>query len=652
MRSYRRFAALALAVLMAASVISLPTDALGHVGEGVVIQPGTSERAEENGQSVPDAALPAEEAPPQEPAQPEIPSTPEWTVPETLNPEVPTFSLSEIQALTGTAKKLTAQENLLRTSLLLARRLTRLAESSQTMLAVCRTGGYVNVRNAAGTFGTIIGKIYNNSVATVVGKEYGNDGLWYQIESGSVKGYVKSEFFVTGHEALDLYDSIVNRYVTLSGTDQLRLYTEPSTDSMVLTVLKADQRFYFDGESGGWTRVRMDDTVIGYCNSLYVDVFADVNYAISLEEERAQLERSRQIVEEYMNRVRESEEQRSREESISESESIRVRESIENSRASSIAQSRYESIVASREEEDRLRREQESREDESRALERYERESREAEERERRERESREAEERELRERESREAESREQESREAADKQRREEESRAQESREAEERERRERESREQESREQESRERDEQEQREQASREQERREQESRRESEEQSIQQSIQDSIDASLEQSREAERTAATTQEEVQWEYTAPGYMPHLPAGTSDLRAAICIMACSYVGVLDYVWGGTSLVTGADCSGFVQQIFKQFNIYVPRTSAQQGNYGSRVGSLAEARPGDLIHYNGHIGIFLGFYQGVPLFVHAPHEGERVKVSHADYMPIVSIRNVIGD
>ena len=169
---------------------------------------------------------------------------------------------------------------------------------------------------------------------------------------------------------------------------------------------------------------------------------------------------------------------------------------------------------------------------------------------------------------------------------------------------------------------------------------------------IQQSIQDSIDASLEQSREAERTAATTQEEVQWEYTAPGYMPHLPAGTSDLRAAICIMACSYVGVLDYVWGGTSLVAGADCSGFVQQIFKQFNIYVPRTSAQQGNYGSRVGSLAEARPGDLIHYNGPIGIFLGFYQGVPLFVHAPHEGERVKVSHADYMPIVSIRNVIGD
>lgn len=99
---------------------------------------------------------------------------------------------------------------------------------------------------------------------------------------------------------------------------------------------------------------------------------------------------------------------------------------------------------------------------------------------------------------------------------------------------------------------------------------------------------------------------------------------------------------------YVYGGTSLTEGADCSGFVQSIFKEFGITLPRTSWEQGESGVPVDGIEDARPGDLIAYSGHIGIYIGQNQ----LIHASGPEDGIKISSVDMMPVVSIRRVLNN
>ncbi len=97
---------------------------------------------------------------------------------------------------------------------------------------------------------------------------------------------------------------------------------------------------------------------------------------------------------------------------------------------------------------------------------------------------------------------------------------------------------------------------------------------------------------------------------------------------------------------YVYGGTSLTNGADCSGFVMSVFRQFGISLPRTSREQGRSGIDVGGLENAIPGDVIFYKGHIGIYMGQNQ----LVHSSNPEDGIKVSPATYKPILSIRRFL--
>ena len=97
---------------------------------------------------------------------------------------------------------------------------------------------------------------------------------------------------------------------------------------------------------------------------------------------------------------------------------------------------------------------------------------------------------------------------------------------------------------------------------------------------------------------------------------------------------------------YVWGGTSLTNGADCSGFVMSVYANFGVSLSRTSGAQGKSGRAVGSLAEAQPGDLIWYSGYIGIYMGNNQ----LVHASNSKDGIKISNADYRPILGIRRIL--
>lgn len=99
---------------------------------------------------------------------------------------------------------------------------------------------------------------------------------------------------------------------------------------------------------------------------------------------------------------------------------------------------------------------------------------------------------------------------------------------------------------------------------------------------------------------------------------------------------------------YVWGGTSLTNGADCSGFVQSVYRRFGYNLSRTSAQQRHEGIAVSSLSEAMPGDLICYDGHIGIFAGHDVGL---IHASNRRSGIIISgNPSYRPILAIRRII--
>lgn len=103
------------------------------------------------------------------------------------------------------------------------------------------------------------------------------------------------------------------------------------------------------------------------------------------------------------------------------------------------------------------------------------------------------------------------------------------------------------------------------------------------------------------------------------------------------------ACQFIGN-PYVWGGTSLTDGADCSGFVQSVYAHFGISLPRTSYEQRSAGYEV-SYEDAQPGDLILYEGHVGLYIGNDQ----IVNAMNEAQGIGISSATYTNIVAVRRI---
>ena len=123
------------------------------------------------------------------------------------------------------------------------------------------------------------------------------------------------------------------------------------------------------------------------------------------------------------------------------------------------------------------------------------------------------------------------------------------------------------------------------------------------------------------------------------------------GVSDVRASVVSYALQFVGNR-YVWGGTSLENGVDCSGFTMRILGKYGVSLPHSSKAQPSCGTKI-SASDAKPGDLFFYGSgrsisHVAIYIGTGQ----IVHASNKRDGIKVSNAFYRSPICVARYLPD
>lgn len=122
----------------------------------------------------------------------------------------------------------------------------------------------------------------------------------------------------------------------------------------------------------------------------------------------------------------------------------------------------------------------------------------------------------------------------------------------------------------------------------------------------------------------------------------GGRPVKSIGGTEFGRNVADYALQFVGN-PYVYGGTSLTGGTDCSGYTQSVYRHFGVSIPRTSGEQAGFGREI-PYEEMEPGDLVCYSGHVAMYIGGGR----IVHASSRKEGIKVSNDPaYRTIVSIR-----
>lgn len=175
-------------------------------------------------------------------------------------------------------------------------------------IAIARVTDYVNVRAEANTSSEALGKIYNNCAASILETVEGEGGKWYHIRSGSLEGYIKAEYFITGEEAEKVASEVGTLYGTITGSD-LNLRQEPNTQSTVLTRLQTGEVYVIIGEQDGFYKVQVDSDLVGYISKDYAEarmVFKEAVTNAEEEEQAREEERLRQDAEDAVTRYREA----------------------------------------------------------------------------------------------------------------------------------------------------------------------------------------------------------------------------------------------------------------------------------------------------------------------------------------------------------
>lgn len=152
-------------------------------------------------------------------------------------------------------------------------------------LVIAQVNDYVNVRSIPSEEGEILGKLYDKSVGEFIEEDNG----WYKITSGSVTGYVKAEYCVTGDDAVALAKEVGNRIATVT-TTTLKVREEPSLDATVLGLVPIQDQLLVTEELDNWVKVNIEEGD-GYVSLDYVTLSTEFVKAESREEEEARLAR-------------------------------------------------------------------------------------------------------------------------------------------------------------------------------------------------------------------------------------------------------------------------------------------------------------------------------------------------------------------------
>ncbi len=150
-------------------------------------------------------------------------------------------------------------------------------------LVIAQVDNYVNIRSLPSEEGEILGKLYDDSVGTYISEENG----WYLITSGSVTGYVKGEYCVTGEEAVELAKQVGTRFATVD-TTTLKVRMEPGLDAGVLGLVPMAEQLVVLDEIEGWVQVDIEEG-IGWVSAEYVKLHTEFVEAESKEEEAKRL---------------------------------------------------------------------------------------------------------------------------------------------------------------------------------------------------------------------------------------------------------------------------------------------------------------------------------------------------------------------------
>ena len=166
-------------------------------------------------------------------------------------------------------------------------------ESEYADLAIANVRNYVNVRKEPNTDSAIVGKIYNGAVAQILSVA-GEEKDWFQVISGNVEGYIKSEFFLYGDEAVAVIDDYVTRYAVVQA-DRLNVREQPDITAKRVGYIDNGEKIKILENLGEWIKVQYTDKATGYVAAQYVTISEEFVYAKTLEEEAKELAEKRAL---------------------------------------------------------------------------------------------------------------------------------------------------------------------------------------------------------------------------------------------------------------------------------------------------------------------------------------------------------------------
>ena len=424
-------------------------------------------------------------------------------------------------------------------------------------VAIAQVRSSVRVREEATTESSMVGRIPNNGAGTILKTVEREDGRWYKIRSGSVEGYVKADYFVTGEEAEDIAEEVGTVKATVTAR-ALRMHSDADIDSSVVDLLGEDETYVVLSQSNGYAKLKAGDKV-GYVDDLYVDYTVEFEKAVSIEEERA-AER-----EEEARKKAAAEAAREEEEAVSyyddddddmvvyddeeavpyyddDDDDVTYYDDDDDDDVTYYDDDDEEAVTYYDDDDDDDVSYDDDDDDDDAS---YDDDDDDA------------------------------------------------------------------------------------------------SYDDDDDDEPVVTFDDDDDDDDDDDEAVVRYADEAAEDMDDE---PVEQVNGGSYNSD-RDEIVDYALSFVGEVPYVYGGNSLSSGVDCSGFVQQIFRHFGVSLPRDSDSQAGAGYGVKS-SDKQPGDIICYNGHVGIYIGDGE----VVHASNEESGVRVSSWNYRSVVSIRNVL--